>query len=392
MVNDLRCRYPAITVSSALAKRNPDAAVNDTAGGAGPGPRTWVLTGHKAGDNTQVLALAKALGWAFDVKQFRYRPYELFTNRLLRVTLAGVDSAQSSRLQPPWPQLVITAGRRNEPVARWIRQQSGGHARLVHIGRPWAALEHFDLIVTTPQYFLPERANVLHNQLPLHAVTPQRLSAAAAQWRERFAPLPRPWVAVLLGGDSGPFVFTVAKGERLGRLANAMAQDAGGSLLVTDSARTPRAFFDAFSSQIGVPLHVYRWGMDPKHNPYLAYLALADRLVVTGESMSMLAEAAATHSPLYIFDPGDRPEFGAVEAGPWWLQPHSFRYRPLTHRLAMRFGPQRMRRDVGNIQRALVESGRAVWLGQSFPEGADFVPPRDLERASARVCALFAAD
>jgi mitochondrial fission protein ELM1 len=351
-----------------------------------------VLTGHKAGDNTQVLALAKALGWAFDVKQFRYRPYELLSNRLLRVTLAGVDSAQSSRLRPPWPQLVITAGRRNEPVARWIKQQSGGHARLVHIGRPWAALEHFDLIITTPQYFLPERANVLHNQLPLHTVTSQRLSAAAAQWRERFAPLPRPWVAVLLGGDSGPFVFTAAKGERLGRLANAMAQDAGGSLLVTDSARTPRAFLDAFSSRIGVPLHEYRWGMDPKDNPYLAYLALADRLVVTGESMSMLAEAAATHSPLYIFDPGDRSEFGAVEAGPWWLQPHSFRYRPLTHRLAMRFGPQRMRRDVGNIQRALVNSGRAVWLGQSFPEGADFVPPRDLERASARVRALFAAD
>ena len=389
MVNDLRCRYPAITVSSARAKRNPDAAVNDTAASAGPGPRTWVLTGHKAGDNTQVLALAKALGWAYEVKQLRYRWYELLTNRLLGVTLAGIDAAHSSPLQPPWPQLVIASGRRNEPVARLLRKQTGGLGRLVHIGRPWAALDQFDLIVTTPQYFLPERPNVLHNQLPLHAVTEQRLSSAAAQWRDRFTALPRPRVAVLLGGDSGPFVFTAAKGERLGRLADAMARDAGGSLLVTDSARTPPVFFDAFSSQISVPAHMHRWGMRPQDNPYLAYLALADRLVVTGESMSMLAEAAATHSPLYIFDPGDVSGAGATGCRPWWLQRHNFRYRPLTHRLAMRLGPARMRRDVGNIQRALVDSGRAVWLGQSFPQGAEFVPPRDLERASARVRALF---
>ena len=389
MVNDLRCRYPAITVSSVRATRNLDAAVNDTEASAHPGPRTWVLTGHKAGDNTQVLALAEALGWAFEVKQLRYRWYELVTNRLLGATLAGIDTTLSSPLQPPWPQLVITAGRRNEPVARWLRKQSGGRARLVHIGRPWAALDQFDLIITTPQYFLPERANVLHNQLPLHAVTGQRLSSAAPKWRERFSDLPRPWVAVLLGGDSGPFLFTAAKGERLGRLASAMAREAGGALLVSDSARTPRAFFDAFCAQVNVPAHIYRWGMKPQDNPYLAYLALADRLVVTGESMSMLAEAAATHSPLYIFDPSDAAAAGVTAMRPWWLRRHNFRYRPLTHRLAMRLGPARMRRDVANIQRALVDSGRAVWLGQSFPHGAEFVPPPDLERASARVRALF---
>jgi hypothetical protein len=92
---------------------------------------------------------------------------------------------------------------------------------------------------------------------------------------------------------------------------------------------------------------------------------------------------------LYIFDPGDAADPGGTAPRPWWLQRHNFRYRPLTHRLAMRLGPARMRRDVGNIQRALVDSGRAVWLGQSFPQGAEFVPPRDLERASARVRALF---
>ena len=36
-------------------------------------PIVWVLTGNKAGDSTQVLALAEALGWPFEIKQFVYR-------------------------------------------------------------------------------------------------------------------------------------------------------------------------------------------------------------------------------------------------------------------------------------------------------------------------------
>jgi mitochondrial fission protein ELM1 len=350
-------------------------------GGGVVEPVTWVLTGYKAGDNAQVLALADMLGWPYDVKRFRYRKTELLTNRLLGVTLAGIDKNASSGLHPPWPELIITAGRRNEPVARWIRKQSGGKTRLVHVGRPWAPLRVFDLIVTTPQYFLPDRPNVLKNDLPLHGVMNGRLNEAAAAWRQKFVHLPRPYTAVLIGGDSGPFVFTREKGRRLGRLVNGMVLDEGGSLLVTDSARTPVQVFEAFRRELSVPAHVHRWSETAQDNPYFAYLALADRLVVTGESMSMLTEASFTCKPLFIFDPGD--------TRPWWRQLCNFRFKPLSHRMAMLLAARRMHRDVGNIQRQLVASGRAVWLGQKFPAGKPGNPPDDLRRAAVRVRALF---
>ena len=344
-------------------------------------PVTWVLTGYKAGDNAQVLALADALGWRYDVKRFNYRKTELLTNRLLAVTLAGIDKTSSSELSPPWPDLIITAGRRNEPVARWIRKQTGGRTRLVHVGRPWAPLDVFDLIVTTPQYFLPGRQNVLKNFLPLHGVMNGRLKEAADAWRQRLEHLARPYTAVLIGGDSGPFVFTGEKGQRLGQQVNSMALHDGGSLLVTDSARTPGPVFEAFQRELSVPAYIHRWTEAGDANPYLAYLALADRLVVTGESMSMLTEASFTCKPLYIFDPGD--------AQPWWRHGYNFRYKPLTYRLAMLFAARRMHRDVGNIQRQLVASGRAVWLGQTFPAGKQAAPPDDAQRAAMRVRALF---
>lgn len=337
-------------------------------------PVTWVLTGYKAGDNAQVLALADALGWRYDVKRFNYRKTELLSNRLIAVTLAGIDKTSSSDLSPPWPELVITAGHRNEPVARWIRKQSGGRTRLVHVGRPWAPLDVFDLIVTTPQYFLPDRPNVLKNDLPLHGVMNTRLKEAADAWRQRFAPLSRPYTAVLIGGDSGPFVFTVEKGQCLGQQVNSMALHDGGSLLVTGSARTPEPVFQAFQRELSVPAYIHRWSETGEANPYLAYLALADRLVVTGESMSMLTEASFTCKPLYIFDPGDTQ--------PWWRYKYNFRYKPLSHRLGMLLAARRMHRDVGNIQRQLVASGRAVWLGQTFPAGKRAAPPDDAQRAA----------
>ena len=158
--------------------------------GTTPVPRVWILMGHKSGDNAQVLTLAEALGWSFEIKRVVYRKTELLTNLVLGGNFFGVIKHKSSVFKPPWPDLVISAGRRNEPVCRWIQRQAEKRVRLVHIGRPWARLHRFDLIVTTPQYLLPVRPNILHNTTILHRVDESRLSKEAAHWAPRLAHLP----------------------------------------------------------------------------------------------------------------------------------------------------------------------------------------------------------
>jgi mitochondrial fission protein ELM1 len=341
-------------------------------------PRVWLLLGPKAGDNTQVKALADELGWDTASKFVVARRWELLTHLALRVTLAGIDRAASSDLLAPWPDLVITAGRRNEPVARWIAAQSGGRCRLVQFGRPWAPLNSYDLIVTTPQYFLPDQSNIIHNKLPLHRLGAQDLEAEEAAMASKVSNLPRPVIAVLVGGDSGRFVFTAAKGAALGQACSDLARKQAGSLLVIGSPRTPPAVFTALRNSLqGCPHESWAWG-DPGSNPYHAALALADQFVVTGESMSMLSEASAMGRPLHIFDVGDGDT-------PWWTRPHNYRYKPLSHRLAMTLGPQRMRRDIGNIQQALVGAGAAVWLGDTPGAVAVMAPEEELARTAQRV-------
>jgi mitochondrial fission protein ELM1 len=347
-------------------------------------PRVWVLTGYRAGERAQILALAEALGWPFEVKELDYRPSAARISLFRASNLRGFRMDRSSRLAPPWPDLVISAGMRNEPACRWIRAQSAGRTRIVHIGRPWARLEQFDLVITTPQYRLPERANVLHNTLTLHRVTVARLQDEAHQWAPRLAALPQPRIAVIVGGDSGPTTFGRKAAVRLARQAGAMARERGGSLLVTTSARTAPAAVEALYAGIEAPVHFYRWRRDDDDNPYFGYLALADAIIVTADSISMLTEACATGKPVYMFD-ADRAADATAAPG----DSHDFRLSGLLYRWMMRWGPKRLSRDLALVHRRLLEDEHAVWLGEPFP--ARPPPPlRDLERALARVRGLFA--
>ena len=360
-------------------------------------PVVWLMMGHRAGDNSQVLALAEALGWPFEIKHFTYKRTELLTNLMCGPTLAGVVRGRSSALAPPWPDLIITAGRRNEPIARWIQKQAAPETRvrIVHCGRSWAKIERFDLIVTTPQYRLPKRPNVLHNLTPLHRVTDERLQKSAAKWRRRFNDLPGPYVAVVIGGNSGPYTFDRAAAERLARQASARAKTLGASLLVTTSARTPADKIDCFERALEVPAWVFRWSKDAPENPYFGILSLAEEIIVTGDSMSMLTEACATRKPVHIFDLGTgRTAMRQTPAGPATAKGGNLmalekaHLKAFIYRLMMRVGPKRMTRDICIVHQVLVNNGMAVWLGDHFPKAT---PPgvESVKRAVARVRDLF---
>lgn len=349
-------------------------------------PRVWLLEPYRGGEQQQVLALAEALCWPFERKRVRHHRLRGAITNLARGTgLAGIDPRRSDPLTPPWPDLLITAGMRNEPVARWVRAQSGGHTRLVHVGRPWADPARFDLVITTPQYRLPERPNVLHNDLPLHRVHAERLTQAAARWAPMLALLPTPRIAVVVGGHSGPYTLGARAARRLLADAAALARAAGGSLLITTSPRTPAAALAELRRDCGVQVRLYAWRANDPDNPYFGYLALADALVVTADSVSMLAEAGATGKPLYLFDLG---------AGRHRMRPgpgdgvDDWRLGALLYRALLRWGWQRLSRDITLVHRQLLAGGRAAWLGDPAPAGG--IPANaDLERALAQVRALF---
>ncbi len=361
-------------------------------------PTVWVLGSPRAGDASQVVALAEALGWPFELKRLAFKPLSVVVAPPFATSDAGVDRGRSSELAPPWPDLVLASGRENEPLARWIKEQSRGRTRIVQVGRPWGPIAAYDLVVTTPQYRLPARPNVLENMAPLHRVTHERLHTAGRQWSDRLAHLPRPLIAVLVGGNSGPYALTRRSGERLAAAASALAARLGGSLLVTTSSRTPRAAARALEEGLTCPHLLYRWRRGDVENPYFAFLAHADEIIVTADSMSMVTEALATGKRVHLFDLGlgwtsmraPLPVRGEQRVAPprlgEWLR--DFHLQARLYRWLLRLAPPRVTRDIRLVHQQLVAAGRASWLGEPMP-GAPPPPLDDVPRAVARVRALM---
>lgn len=341
-----------------------------------------MLAGEKPGDNAQLLSLAGALGWPFEVKQLRFRAPRSRLAALVGRERFPLNRAATSPLAAPWPDLVIGCGQRSVGVAHRIRRQAGPSTKLVWLGRPRANLDRFDLVLTTPQYRVPEHRNVLHLALPLHRVDRDAWARAAAEWEGRFAALPRPWLAVLVGGSAVPFIFDVPAAARLAGQASALARAEGGSLLVSTSRRTPPDAARALADALAVPAYVHHWTPGGGPNPYLAYLALADAFIVTGDSASMLTEACGTGKRVWIADLPEQRSFRSRAKD--FIRHSTLAVAPgLTKR-----GWIRNPRDLHRLHAELIAANRALPLGRPFT--APPPPPADeIGLAVSRVRALF---
>ena len=78
-------------------------------------PLVWLLLGGRAGDNNQLLALADALGFPYEVKELRYSLARRFP--LLRRGMNGLAPESRTTVAPPWPDLVMAVGYASVPVA-----------------------------------------------------------------------------------------------------------------------------------------------------------------------------------------------------------------------------------------------------------------------------------
>ena len=118
-------RYPSIHWSLRFHSTNPQGKPSTLLREGGHWltevPRVWILSDGKMGHTTQSEGLAKSLGWPYETKQLHFQPWnhtqKLFWSLLPPHTL-GLNKANSSALEPPWPDVIISTGWRPAPIAR----------------------------------------------------------------------------------------------------------------------------------------------------------------------------------------------------------------------------------------------------------------------------------
>jgi len=253
-------------------------------------PLVWLLMGTRTGDNNQLRALARALGFPFEAKaisfnQMRRLPFP-------RIGLQSVAEQSRALIAPPWPDLVICVGYASVPVARHIRRESGGRTKLVHIGNPRAKIADFDLQITTPQYTRGVLQNLLELRFPIgNPAREARPSEDELRWLEKF-PCPRRLVAV--GGPARHWQLDHRALEQ--SIRDIRSKSPKGSLIVATSPRTScstRSLLD----RVVDGAHEAVIDSSPAFGTLLKE---SDEIYVTADSVSMLSEAILSGKPVGI--------------------------------------------------------------------------------------------
>ncbi|MBN8530767.1 MAG: mitochondrial fission ELM1 family protein [Alphaproteobacteria bacterium] len=263
-------------------------------------PLVWLLCDDRPGNVNQCIGIGDALGYGYERKNLVYTTFKYLPNFLLGDFAAIRDHKASSPLDPPWPDIVIAAGRRTGSVAHWIKKQNHGNTFIVQCMHPGWPAGNYDLIVV-PQHDKPKPGHniIVSIGAPNH-ITQDVLARESEHWKSEVAHLPHPRIAMLIGGNSKGGKFSEDDIADLARKASRMAESRNGSLMVTTSRRTPNSTIKALKENFTAPYYFYEYAPD-RPNPYPGILGLADAIIVTGDSMSMTSEAATTGKPVYIF-------------------------------------------------------------------------------------------
>ena len=260
----------------------------------------WAVSDGRVGIEAQVLGLAEAVA--------RQRPAEIVAKRIawpwglgrLPSGLVPFPRAlvkSSSPIAAPWPDIWIGAGRASLPLSRRIRRWSGGKTFVAQTQDPRRAMAAFDLVVP-PAHDGLTGPNVLSLVGAPNRTSPAGFARDLARFQARIDPLPRPLVALTVGGKSNSHDLGPDRARRMAAEVAQAVRAAGGSLLVSFTRRTPKAAQRALAEGLaGVP----GWIWDGEgENPYFAFLAAADIILVTEDSTNLATDAATTGKPIHV--------------------------------------------------------------------------------------------
>ncbi len=261
-----------------------------------PLPTCWSLTDGRPGMENQTVGLAEAMGLAPVVKRvFLKTPWRILSPHIMAFKRFAI-SERGDRIEAPWPDILIATGRPSILPSFYIKEQSGGRTFTVQLQNPVSFRDRFDRIVV-PAHDGLSGSNVIVMHGALHRITPERLAAEPPRWESRFAGIPHPRIAVLLGGPNARYSLGTQEMEPLAAQLRALSIE-GYGLLITGSRRTGADNIETLRKALaGRPAFISDGSGD---NPYFGILAHADAFIVTSDSVNMVTEACSTGKPVHV--------------------------------------------------------------------------------------------
>ncbi|MBU4434806.1 MAG: mitochondrial fission ELM1 family protein [Alphaproteobacteria bacterium] len=351
----------------------------------------WAISDGRAGIEAQAIGLAEAVA-----REARAQGQEVrieikrvgWTGRVGRLPwwlnwLPRRWLTPESDINAPWPDLWIAAGRATLPLSIRAKRWSGGKTFVVQIQDPRVPPHMFDLVIP-PKHDRLSGDNILSITGSPHRVTSPRLVSEYEKFKDQLDDLPRPRVAVLLGGKSKAFDLPVERAAQMAHQIQIPLEQDGGSLLMTFSRRTPEPARALLTARLRHLPGLIWDGEGP--NPYFAFLAAADYILVTEDSTNMATEAASTGKPVFILKmDGSSLKFRLFHeelerqgaARPYGGAFHGWSYEPVDETgRAAREVLARMRGETVAVEEAVVQAEIAIEpIVEATPEPLTEIAP-----------------
>ena len=267
-----------------------------------------VFDAEKKGSETQCRGLAEALDFtSYSLQPISKAGFLKFIPRRFWFSFLSFERGLLKSISKnEKPDLIISSGTRASALSAFLKKEHP-EIRVINLLNPRLPQALFDLIVT-PEHDRLMGENVLTTLGSLHSVTPEKLAQEREKFQEHFNKLTPPIVSIFLGGPSKSFKMTAQNFEVFGQQVAHLYRTQQASFLVSFSRRTPQAFKDLFlKATKGIPLELYDPETSKGENPYFAYLGMADTLIVSADSISMVTEACATGKPVLVMGRAQMP-------------------------------------------------------------------------------------
>lgn len=266
----------------------------------------WIVSDGKAGNDVQSRGVFDALGLEYQLKCVDPTGIWKALSPWGPVSPAERFGTPGSQFLAPWPEFAIAIGRLTIPYIRRLKRVAGLSTYTAILQNPKVGAGSADLF-WVPQHDARRGPNVITTLTAPHSFTPRRITELRGSMPPEIAALPRPRVAVSLGGPNGDYRYTPAA---LAHLASALRSLAalGVGLMITPSRRTP-AEIAAFVRNATEHAPRMFWNGEGE-NPYPHFLAHADAFIAPADSVNMVGEPCATGKPVYVLEPdGGSPKF-----------------------------------------------------------------------------------
>ena len=255
--------------------------------------KALLLTEGMHGMISQVEGMAKALETEYAHKIVRLSfPWNLIPPKFTPISTVVLKD-RTYITEEEKPDLVISCGRKSVIPSILLKKQNP-EIFTIHIQDPKVSLKNFNVIVA-PEHDNLNGDNVYSSRGAIHYITEKEIEKAKPYLLKKINS--QKVVSLILGGPNKYYNFDESQ---LVQIFNKIKSDfvsKGYKVIVIPSMRTPKASIELAKKEMEICGHIIN---TVDKQAYLSAYALANYVVVTCDSTSMISEAATSGKPIFV--------------------------------------------------------------------------------------------